>query len=796
MSNQNKLSYQDAINVAKQQHLAGNLMAAEQVYKDILKALPNDYNSLYYLGVISYQLGNLDAGLEYTQKAIEQNDTLPESWNAYAIMTAEQGDKEKAIEFWLKAIALNPDFADAHSNIGNAYWETGDFNLSKKHCEMAVKIRPDHPGSYLNLGNALMGLNHTDDAIETWKKLLEQDPQNAKAYINLGNAYRELEDYDKSEEFCLKALELAPDDPNALMNLGSVRQCMEKYEEAEQIYRQVTSICPTHAVAHCNLAISLISLNRYEEAITSLKYALAFEPEYLDALNHLTYALFETNKLIEAERIAKKAYSIDKENSEIQLNLAEIMFSLDRFEEARIVFDEALANNPDDPQLLLRFSIVLERLNRMDEAIDIIKRVISKSQDSAQAWCRMANIYYMANDMDKALESTNKSLEIDPNFALSLAVKSEILQSKGQMKEAEEWARKAIQANPDMPLPYFTLSKIKKFEKGDPDLKQMEAINQNAQAHITDQQITLNFSLFKAYEDLKEYDKAFEFLRAGNDLKYSSLYFDKSIMARSLDTIKRGWTPEIVQQYQNKGSQDQTPIFILGMARSGTTLTEQIIASHPDVYGAGELTFMNQIETKLGMITPETCQKIGDHYVQNIRAINDESKSAKFITDKMPGNYSKIGLILSALPNAKIIHCKRNPIDNCLSCYKQLFAIGHAWTYNFDMLAQQYEMYMNIMAHWRELYPDRFLEINYEDTVEDFENQARLLIDYVGLTWNDACLTPHKSKRAIATASKGQVRQPIYKTSVESWRRYEEHLEPLMTGLAPFVGKNRRQKVV
>ena len=171
-----------------------------------------------------------------------------------------------------------------------------------------------------------------------------------------------------------------------------------------------------------------------------------------------------------------------------------------------------------------------------------------------------------------------------------------------------------------------------------------------------------------------------------------------------------------------------------------------------------------------------------------MRAINEETQKSLKITDKMPGNYSRIGSIFLSMPNAKIIHCRRSPIDTCLSCYKQLFSRGHEWTYDFEAMAEHYGDYLALMEHWRKVLPEgSFLEINYEDTINDFENQARKLIDYAGLEWNDACLSPHKAKRSVLTASKAQVVKPIYKTSVEGWKRYEEQLAPLVKALEKYT---------
>ena len=318
----------------------------------------------------------------------------------------------------------------------------------------------------------------------------------------------------------------------------------------------------------------------------------------------------------------------------------------------------------------------------------------------------------------------------------------------------------------------------------------MEELAENPNIFGKEQSASLYFALFKAYEDIKDYNKSFEFLKKGNDAKKALVTFDRNVEEQVYNGVKEQFTTDHINSFQGKGCDDDTPIFIVGMPRSGTTLTEQIISSHPDVYGAGELHSLSQVQKDLGELTQENCYALGEEYVKRVREINSDSQSAKKITDKMPANYLHIGTMVTTLPNAKIIHCRRNPIDTCLSCYKQLFARGHYWSYDFEDMAIHYAFYEDMMEHWRTTLPkDRFLEFDYEETVNDFETQARRLIEFVELEWNDACLTPHKTKRDVLTASKGQVRKPVYKTSVEAWRRYEEQLAPLAEALKPFVKK-------
>ena len=292
----------------------------------------------------------------------------------------------------------------------------------------------------------------------------------------------------------------------------------------------------------------------------------------------------------------------------------------------------------------------------------------------------------------------------------------------------------------------------------------------------------LNFSLFKAYEDVGEYEQAFECLKAANDAKRDSLPFKELQESNMVENKKATFTPAFMKEYEGKGYDSDIPVFILGMPRSGTTLTEQIISSHPQVYGAGELPDLGTVIREMGPMTPANAAAMGQAYVDKIKA-RDVTGKALRITDKMPGHCNNIGLIRCMLPQAKIILCRRDPIDNCLSCYKQNFATGHYWSYTLETLAGHYNKFAELMEYWKALLPDQFIEVQYEETVNNFEEQARRLIDYVGLEWDDACLKPHKQKRTVLTASKDQVIRPIYKSSVEAWRRYEKQLQPLVDAI-------------
>ncbi|MEM7618379.1 MAG: sulfotransferase, partial [Pseudomonadota bacterium] len=490
-----------------------------------------------------------------------------------------------------------------------------------------------------------------------------------------------------------------------------------------------------------------------------------------------------------AEEASRKALALDPESPETKIDLADILYLSDRYAEAETLVKETIEDMPNDPRLQIKLSAFLERSGNVDGAIEAADKAIELSPEMPEAYHRRAMILFTDNRIEAALEALAKALELKPNFPVALGTKSELLQSHGDMDGARQAAIEALDINPNLAFLYYTFSKVNKFTEDDPHLKKMEELSAKENILGMDQSAALNFALFKAYEDIGDYDKSFAVLKKGNDFKRSTVVFDMQTQDNTFSKIKEIYTDERIKTFEGKGCKDDAPIFIVGMPRSGTTLTEQIISSHPDVFGAGELYYLSNLEKELDPLIPENASEWGEKYLEHVRNIHPDAAKAKKLTDKMPGNFMRIGQILATLPNAKIIHCRRNPVDTSLSCYKQLFSRGHYWTYNLDELAIHYGLYADMMDHWREHAPNTFMEIYYEDTVNDFENQARKLIDYVGLDWNDACLTPHKTKRSILTASKGQVRKPIYKTSVEAWRRYEEQLSGFAQKLEPYMRK-------
>ena len=363
-------------------------------------------------------------------------------------------------------------------------------------------------------------------------------------------------------------------------------------------------------------------------------------------------------------------------------------------------------------------------------------------------------------------------------------------QELGRRDEALASYHEAIAIRPDYAEAHRHLSHAKTFTEYDNDIKAMEETY--ATSGVSDEQrMHLAFGLGKAFEDLREYEKAFGYFLSGNALKRATHEFAIENVEKNFGYLKKLFTKRLYSRKQDGGVDEKSPIFVLGMPRSGTSLVEQILASHPRVHGAGELNFLSQIiasrfnfidgasfTESIVQASADDFSKAGGEYIDRVRK---RTQSAEFITDKMPENFIHIGMIKLMLPNAKIIHCRRDPLDTCLSIFKNFFsARGYNYAYDLRHLGQYYNQYRDLMAHWHSQLPGFIYDIQYEDLVADQEAQSRALLAHCGLEWDNVCLEFHKTDRAVQTLSSAQVRRPIYKVSVQSWKRYENELAPLL----------------
>ena len=468
------------------------------------------------------------------------------------------------------------------------------------------------------------------------------------------------------------------------------------------------------------------------------------------------------------------------------------LHKLGKLAEAVQSYNKAIQLKPDFVEAYSNRGNTLQEQGKFKEAVESFNKAIQLKPDFVEAYYNRGNALKLQSRLHEAIQSLDKAIQLKPDFIEAHCNRGSILQVQGRFQEAIESFSKAIQLKPDFAEVYYNLSKIKTHYEYDEMIRNMESLYHRKD--ISPQQREyLAFALGKAFEDLKEHNKSFNYILEGNRIKRGTYDYKTEIDVERFNKLKEVFSSTFFSSHTKTGNPDETPIFILGMPRSGTTLVEQILASHSQVHGAGELlnlfkiangihTYQKKEEFPACMLhlNDEGFITLGSSYLQGLRK---HSTSKRFITDKMPHNFRLIGLIKVILPKAKVIHCMRNPMDNCLSVFKNRFSQANHYAYNLKELGEFYYHYLDLMNHWRATIPHFIYDISYEALVLDQEQETKKLLNYCQLPWEETCLSFYKTERPIATSSYTQVRRPMYSDSVNLWMKYESELEPLKKAL-------------
>ena len=475
-------------------------------------------------------------------------------------------------------------------------------------------------------------------------------------------------------------------------------------------------------------------------------------------------------------------------------NLGHILRDLGRRSEALSLYAQAAEKDPKRSESHSNMGNILFELRRSEEAGDAYARSLRLNPSYVPAHLGLANILRLRQRLDEAERSCSAALAIDPNNVEALCLLGELQADRGRFSEAENLFRRASALEPDFPAAWCGVATHRKLTADDRDWRSgVEGLL--AKQLPLGQEINLRFALGKYFDDTQQYDEAFgEYVRANDMSKRYGGTYDAAGFTRRIDEIMAIFDASFLRQWAPQGSASERPVFIIGMPRSGTSLSEQILASHPAAFGAGEITFWEgafgayRKAVAAGESPANLIAAIAAGYLDRLPSA---AAGAQRVTDKMPANFMYAGLIHAALPNARIIHMKRNPIDTCLSIYFQNFFNVGPYSNDLVDLAHYYGEYVRVTDHWRAILPtSSLLEIPYEALVGDQEGWTRRMLDFVGLPWDPATLEFHQTERAVVTASKWQVRQKIHSSSIERWRHYAKYVEPLMH-LVP--ADNRRE---
>ena len=608
---------------------------------------------------------------------------------------------------------------------------------------------------------------------------------------------------------------------NKLLKKGEIK-------EARQVYLSILEVFPKNVQAHNGLkelakkvnkvnqinlsraqlgpVINLINSGQIKKAIGAINPLIQKYPNAPILFNLLGICFNSISKFEDAIKMFAEATKINSNYAEAFYNLGSVQKKLGRFQEAIENYKRAIQITPNYLDAHNNLGNIYKDLGLLNDAIESYEWAISYGPKYAIAHINLASIY-SSYDLEKALHHYQEAISIEPNFPEAHYSLGTVFSSLGQKDESMKSYEKALELRSDYVEAHNALSTIKKYKKNDPQIKQMKNLLNQTNLMLSDK-ISLNFALAKASEDLENHKDFFKFLNEGNHLNKEKLNYSIDSDLEGISNIRnifinsKGGAPK-----SNLKKGMPRPIFIVGMPRSGTSLVEQIISSHTEVYGAGELDFLSrsilkEIHTEvygageldflsknvLKEIKPDNIKKIySKEFFEKItnnyyRSLSSFNISEDIFTDKMPLNFRFIGFILSAFPEAKIVHLKRDPIATCWSIYKHYFkSNGNGYASNFDDLSSYYLMYKGLMDFWHKTFPNQIYDISYEDLTLSQEKETRKLLNYCDLSWDDRCLNFHKNTRAVHTTSGFQVREKMYQGSSEAWRKYEQYLEPLIS---------------
>lgn len=590
-------------------------------------------------------------------------------------------------------------------------------------CERLLREKGDHPDLLTLLGMALTQNGNLDFAIVQFKKSVQIAPDVARYHNNLGLALKRA----------------------GLTN------------EAKEAYRTALSIDSTYAQAHNNLGILALESRDFSEAILRFESALRSDPSSREAGKNLARALLDNGQFARSVEKYRSVLIQTPEDPDIFVSLSEALHLGGNTQTALLQLDSALDLSPNYVPALIKKGDLLKDLGNLTEACSLYRTVINISPSSAEAHDRLGLT----------------------------------LQAMGEIEGATACFQRAISENPKFAQVYRHLAFSRKFKVIDDDVLATQNFLKNNLS--PDSEMHGSFAISKVYDDLERYDEAFEYLSRANELKRDTFEFNVNNDRRFFEQLKSTFIPDLFLDRREWALDDPAPIFVVGMPRSGTTLVEQILASHPRVFGAGEVLHLHRLLwhsqesqpslewcSKMSSLNKAELQDIASAYLEALRY---PANSCDHITDKTPGNFHYIGMIGLMFSDAKIINCKRNPLDNCFSCYQNYFSQSVPFAYDLSELGIYYGLYEEIMSHWHMVMPNRIYDIQYEQLLENQETQTRRLLDHCGLEWDPSCLAFHLTPRPIWTASVTQVRQKLYRSSIGRAAHYGAHLDPLRIAL-------------
>lgn len=670
-----------------------------------------------------------------------------------------------------------------------AHWNAGQAPQAEQLCLQVLQVVPHQPDALHLLGVMAHAYDRIDLAIDYLRKACLFSTAPATYHSNLAEMCRQKGLLAEAEQAARRAVEQEPQLIAAWNNLGIILQESGKFEASLECLQHVVALQPDNPEAYNNLANTCKRLDQPDRAQEYYRRALALRPDYAEVHSNLAFLLNDLGRFDEAVASAGKAIDINPQLADAYFNLAQIEMSRMHYADAQRWIDALLAFAPQHAGALAARAQLLIKGEHYQDALACVRQALTLAPDSANAHNVLGKVLQALEQHDEAAQAFDRAATLPGTVAEeALVARAALLMETGNKEEAIAAFDRTLERFPGSVRVMAARSDSKTYRADDPDIAGMEASLVRAVRPAISDQMSLHFALGKAYLDTGNSERAFFHLDKGNALKRASFSYDAARTGEWMRKIGAAFTPALMQKLKDAGVASERPVFIVGMPRSGTTLVEQILASHPGIHGAGELSALSYAVERAGAFpdsvagwSTDDVERIGRDYLSRTEHL---APDALRLVDKMPANFLHAGLIPLILSGARIIHCRRDPVDTCLSCYSKHFAGEQLFAYQLDELGAFHREYQALMDSLRKvLPPDRFLEVDYENVVDDLEGEARRLVSFVDMPWDDACLSFYKTRRIVRTASVSQVRHPIYTTSKGRWRRHAAYLGPLLNAL-------------
>jgi tetratricopeptide (TPR) repeat protein len=638
--------------------------------------------------------------------------------------------------------------------------------------------------------------------------------------------------FQQASALAIKALEANESDVESRYCLAVCQRKLNQCDQALASLDVLLSFAPNYERAYQEQGYNLLALMRKAEAIEAFDKAVSLNPTLLaswkvlagessyhrqeDAKHYSAWltslprelvtvaSYIHQKKLHKAEQICRHFLKQNPRHVEAMRMLAELGSEFQILDDAEYLLESCLKFSPTFVRARFDYVNVLHRRQKFHQALEQAKMLYEADPNNTSFIVSLANAQQSSGDFEEAINTYDKALANEKDAQSILVSKGHALKTVGHLEQAIESYQQAYQAKEDYGDAYWSLANLKTYRFSDEELLHMQKI-EALESTSTEDKTHLCFALGKAYEDKKDYSQSFAFYEQGNALKKASSRFELDRVVYELDFQIEHFDKAFFEQFKGSGCDSAAPIFIVGLPRAGSTLLEQILASHSQIDGTMELaniiSMAHHLNGRLAThdtprypgilheLSFEQCLNLGQRYIDET---SDHRQGAPLFIDKMPNNFRHIAFIQLILPNAKIIDARREPMACCFSGYKQLFAEGQDFTYGLEDIGDYYKRYVEVMQHWDEVLPNRILRVQHEDLHDDLEKQVRRILNYCGLPFEQACVDFHQNKRAVRTPSSEQVRQPLYKSAVNQWEHYDEFLSPLKQALGDLLPMNTK----